>query len=248
MAGRARRAHAVGMTLHAATIAQTPRVRAMAEPTFRDRMQDYASNDRVGPLNRWIATLCDQHRWMPRIAPTYGGVEAEVLFLQQDPGPAPTAGGFLCHQNDDPTAERFARGLDHADLPASRTTAWNASPWYREQGTTPTSPEVDAAVHVLAELLRRLPRLKVVVPMGRVAEDAWARFARTYPAQASAYECVPAPLPTADDIAPELVSALVEVRTVIDAPAPFQVPAGTRTARRICDRPGTPVDRSCRTA
>jgi uracil-DNA glycosylase len=239
------------MTLRDASIAQTPRVRAMAEPSFRDRMHDYASNDRVGPLNRWIATLCDKDRWMPRIAPTYGGVEAEVLFLLQDPGVAPASGGgFLCHQNDDPSAELFARGLDHADLPASRATAWNAYPWYRADHARPSSAEVASAFPVLADLLDRLPRLKVVVPMGRVAQDAWARFAQDHPDRAKAYDCVAAPLPYTRDASPELVGALVEARTIIDAPpASFEAALPARRARRICDRPGgIPADRACRTA
>src|SRR5882762_7622313 len=104
MAARPAPAHAEDMPEHPATTSPTARVRKMADTSFRDRMADYASNDRVGPLNRWISTLCDQHRWMPRIAPTYGGVEAEVLFLLQDPGPGTaqaSASGFLSHQNDD---------------------------------------------------------------------------------------------------------------------------------------------------
>jgi uracil-DNA glycosylase len=226
----------------------------MADPSFRDRMADYATNDRVGPLNRWISTLCDQHRWMPRIAPTYGGVEAEVLFLLQDPGPGTaqaSASGFLSHQNDDAASELLAHSLDDADLPACRTTAWNAFPWYRsEDAGRPSAAEVGAALPLLADLLDRLPRVRVVVPMGPVAQEAWTRFAQQHPARANAYLRVDAPHPgDATTHAADLVGALAEARSTIDAsPAASLEAAAARRARRTCDRPATGADRTCRSA
>ena len=226
----------------------------MADASFRHRMADYASNDRVGPLNRWISTLCDQHRWMPRIAPTYGGVEAEVLFLLQDPGPGTaqaSASGFLSHQNDDDASELLAHCLDHADLPACRTTAWNAYPWYRsEDAGRPSAAEVGTALPVLADLLDRLPRVRVVVPMGPVAQEAWSRFAEQHPVRANAYVRVDAPLPGDQALRTgELVSALAEARSIIDAPPLALVDAtAARRTRRSCDRPATAADRTCRSA
>jgi uracil-DNA glycosylase len=227
----------------------------MADPSFRDRMADYASNDRVGPLNRWISTLCDQHRWMPRIAPTYGGVEAEVLFLLQDPGPGTaqaSASGFLSHQNDDDASELFAHCLDDADLPASRTTAWNASPWYRsEDAGRPSAAEVGAALPLLADLLDRLPRVRVVVPMGAVAQDAWTRFSQLHPARARAYTRIDAPHPADPTVSvAELAGALAEARSIIDTAAGPAVDAelAARRNRRACDRSAAGADRACRTA
>jgi hypothetical protein len=50
--------------------------------------------------------------WAPYVAPIYGGVNARLLSVLRDPGPMtdPTArgSGFLCLENDDPAAERFA--------------------------------------------------------------------------------------------------------------------------------------------
>jgi hypothetical protein len=38
--------------------------------------------------------------------------------------------GFLCPENDDATAERFATQLDDAGMAVSAILAWNAFPWY----------------------------------------------------------------------------------------------------------------------
>jgi len=48
---------------------------------------------------------------VPAIAPWHGGIEARVLSVLRDPGPKTlTVGGsgFLCIENDDPTAHRQA--------------------------------------------------------------------------------------------------------------------------------------------
>ena len=61
--------------------------------------------------------------WMPYVAPCHGGVDARVLSVLRDPGPKTAeqgGSGFLCIDNDDPTAARqveafAAVGIDVAD-------------------------------------------------------------------------------------------------------------------------------------
>jgi hypothetical protein len=64
----------------------------------------------------------------------YGGIDARMLSVLSDPGPmtdAKTGGsGFLCLENDGPTAERIATLLDEAGIAASDMNPRNAYPWY----------------------------------------------------------------------------------------------------------------------
>lgn len=85
--------------------------RRMASGAFRKEQE----RDRYAPHVRTINELVDDLRdqdgrgWMPYAAPWHGGVEARVLSVLRDPGPKTqdTVGsGFLCVENDDPTAER----------------------------------------------------------------------------------------------------------------------------------------------
>src|SRR6266540_143620 len=59
-----------------------------------------------------------------RVAPIYGGVEAEMLSVLRDPGPMTNAAldgsGFSCLENDDPAAELFATLLAAAGIAPSR--------------------------------------------------------------------------------------------------------------------------------
>jgi hypothetical protein len=97
--------------------------------------------------------------------------------------------GFLCLENDDATAERFAALLDEAGLLVSETLAWNAYPWY--VNGQPRAAELEAGVEPLRRLIGLLPRLRVVMLHGRSAQDGWKRLARCYPAPASQFEVVP---------------------------------------------------------
>ncbi len=66
---------------------------------------------------------------MPHVAAIYGGLNARVLSILRDPGPATQQGkgsGVLCLENDDATAERYSRLLVEAGLPASELVPWNA--------------------------------------------------------------------------------------------------------------------------
>ncbi|WP_052762081.1 uracil-DNA glycosylase family protein [Jiangella alkaliphila] len=82
----------------------------MADPAFRAEQERGRYAPHVRPINEFVDTLRDQdgRGWMPHVAPLHGGVEARLLSLLRDPGPKTRDGvgsGFLCIENDDPTAE-----------------------------------------------------------------------------------------------------------------------------------------------
>lgn len=66
------------------------------------------------------------------VDPDYGGVEARILMLLQDPGPQASAGGsnMLSISNNDSTAQTVCELLDEAAIPWKDVLAWNAVPWY----------------------------------------------------------------------------------------------------------------------
>jgi hypothetical protein len=71
-------------------------------------------------------------RKVPYVSPHYGGVDARVLNIFQAPGPKTDrqhdGSGFLCVENDDPSAERFATLLDGAGIPVGETRRVSAAP------------------------------------------------------------------------------------------------------------------------
>jgi hypothetical protein len=130
--------------------------------------------------------------WVPYVAPVYGGVNARVLCIQRDPGPKTHSqyggSGFLCPENDDPTAERYAIQLDDAGIPVSAILGWNAYPWYINR--SPRAAELEAGVEPLRRLLGLLPRLQVVMLHGVSARDGWRRLVRRHPEVAHQLEVV----------------------------------------------------------
>jgi hypothetical protein len=95
------------------------------------------------------------------VAPVYGGVHARVLNIFRDPGPktciSPGGSGFLCPENDDASAERFATLLDGAGIAVSETQSWNAYPWYINR--SPRAAELETGVE----------------PLRRLRQHAWRR-------------------------------------------------------------------------
>ena len=109
----------------------------MQDPAFRadQRNQMYAPH--VEPINRLVDELASQRLgWVPPVAPVHGGVDAQVLLVLRDPGPADAdpdleEAGFLCAENNEPTAERICELLDRAGIDVKLTLPWNAYPWFR---------------------------------------------------------------------------------------------------------------------
>ncbi len=130
----------------------------------------------VAPLAAYAARLrtCSGIT-VPDFDPLDGGVEAQVLFLLEKPGPmtAPSrqgraGSGFISRDNDDATAEATYRFMLEAGLPRTDTVIWNAVPWWN--GTIRiTAAERAAGIHELRTLLALLPRLHTAVLVGRTA-------------------------------------------------------------------------------
>lgn len=169
--------------------------RKMADLKFQREQWDQRYTPHVRPVNQLVDHFVREHGTsMPYVAPLYGGVKSKVLF--QDPGPGTNlrgkGSGFLCSENDDPSAELFATCFDDAGLPVGDVVTWNIYPWHLDDGQQPPSAsQVNRGTAPLYRLLHLLPRLKVVMPMGRVAQDGWSKFVRAYPEAARRYRVIP---------------------------------------------------------
>lgn len=165
----------------------------MRDRTFREDQWSRRFAPHVAPINQLVDEMRrERGAGMPYVAPIYGGIAAEVLFMFQDPGrgtdEARAGSGFLCAENDDPSAQLFAECLDAAGLAVSRVVTWNASPWLRPGPRgSPTAQELESGVEPAIRLLSLLPELRVVILMGKIAQDGWRRLCRRHPAMLHRY-------------------------------------------------------------
>jgi hypothetical protein len=158
--------------------------RRMADETFRIEQERARYAPHVRAINEMVDGLRDRdgRGWMPHIAPWHGGVLARVLSVLRDPGPMTRDGvgsGFLCVENNDPTAELQCRAFTAAGIQARDVTPWNAYPWYINRA--PNASERQAGVDPLVRIIGLLPHLRVVLLQGRDAQDTWQRLARRHP-------------------------------------------------------------------
>jgi hypothetical protein len=156
----------------------------MADPDFRRRQWDERFAPHIAPVNTLVDALrADTRRgWAPYVAPLYGGIDAKLVSLSRDPGPMTREGegsGFLCVENDDPSAEAMANYYGEVGIDAADVIAWNAYPWYINRA--PNASELNAGIGPLKQLLELLPDLRVVMLHGVTAQDSWKRFHRTFP-------------------------------------------------------------------
>jgi uracil-DNA glycosylase len=144
----------------------------------------------VAPLTKFVRRLRAEHGpdSVPWFDPTEAGAEAPILLLFENPGRKAHAGqgsGFISADNDDPSANNTWHIFKEAGIDRRRDiVAWNIVPWYlgddRKIGEVQDS-DLDDARPALAELLGLLPRLRVVVLLGRKAQKGWDRTAPESP-------------------------------------------------------------------
>lgn len=162
----------------------------MTDEAFRDEQVRRRHAGRVGPVNALVDALnADRPEGcgpIPWAAPHDGGVEAVVLALLSNPGPAaggPGGSGFVSVENAAPSSRRMVRVRAAAGVQAEQVIVWNAVPWYVHdalRGRT-TAAMRTAGVEPLHRLLAMLPRLHAVVLHGGDARDGWARQLRAHP-------------------------------------------------------------------
>ncbi|WP_420394002.1 uracil-DNA glycosylase [Acuticoccus sp.] len=124
----------------------------------------------VAPLAELAAAL-SRDGPVPMPDPSDGGVEATMLFLLEKPG-AGAATGFVSRDNPSGTSRALRAMTAAAGIDRAATLLWNAVPWWNG---TPVVRRAELArgAQALGALLPLMPRLAVVVTLGRTAERAW---------------------------------------------------------------------------
>ena len=159
------------------------------------------SKPRIKPLADFVKTLGhDEYGEVPNFDPYDGGVDAEALFLLEKPGEKAIESGFVSRNNNDDTAANILRFMKEADIPRKKTCLWNAVPGRKSPGK-PTALEIQQGAAALADLLRILNNIKVVVLVGNEADRAWfsAKNMRPLPIIKSAH-----PSPTTRKYNPDM--------------------------------------------
>ncbi len=149
--------------------------RSMADPEVRARRRAMLNQKHIAPLTKFAAKLRDRPGVeVPDFDPFDGGINAQVLFLFEKPGPMTASGGgsgFISRDNDDPTAETTYGFMQQAGIPRKMTVTWNIIPWWN--GTRKvTAAELREGVACVKELVSLLPKLEIVVLVGRKAARA----------------------------------------------------------------------------
>lgn len=137
-----------------------------------------AARASMRPLAEFVQTLRSHHGpaySIPDFDPCDGGTEARALFLLEAPGPRACTSGFVSRNNPDQTARNLCQLMENAGIARTDTLLWNIVPWY--VGTSsrirPVIPQdITEAQEALQILLALLPRLALIVLVGRKAQSA----------------------------------------------------------------------------
>jgi hypothetical protein len=140
----------------------------------------------IAPLTAYVESLRSKHSFdweFQDFDPMDGGVNADILFLLEKPGPMTSpktkrkGSGFISRNNDDPTAEALFVFMQQAGIDRKRVVLWNVIPGWNGTIKIKAGERRDG-VNELAALMKLLPRLKTVVLVGGEAGKA-ARLMQT---------------------------------------------------------------------
>lgn len=160
------------------TIGTEPRT--LADPTEVERRNAMLFQPHIAPLIEFVQQLRkrDTNEY-PFFDPLDAGVNAEILFLFEKPGPmtvpkgrlSKSGSGFISRDNDDPTAEATFSFMEEAEIPRSKSVIWNTVPCWNGRRKI-LQNELEDGIRDLRSLLPLLPDVKKIVLVGRKAERA----------------------------------------------------------------------------
>ncbi len=157
----------------------------------------------------------------PYFDPADGGVGAEVLFILEAPGKKAVDSGFISCNNPDETAKNWLELNIQAKIPRKRTIAYNIVPWYIGSDNkirSANSDDIEQGWPYLVQLLTMLPKLKIIVLIGKKAQRVASRLRVVRP-DLRIMDC-PHPSPLYVNNKPEnrdiLLSALRKIATALD--------------------------------
>jgi uracil-DNA glycosylase len=142
-----------------------------------ERMRMLDSDEHIAPLTAFVRDIRNERRLpdaVPFFDPCDGGTRARALFLLDSPGEEARHSGFVSRNNPDDTSEALFELQEEANLPRLDVAIWNVVPWHvttAEGKWRLPHADLEHARRCLKRLLGLLPRLQVLVVVGRRAQS-----------------------------------------------------------------------------
>lgn len=149
---------------------------ALRDTQEQERRRALLQASHIAPLTEYVNCLRSMlgfTREIPYFDPLDGGTNASLLFLLEAPGRKAVASGFVSRDNPDPSARNMAELLVESGVPRQETVLWNVIPWYvgdQKRIRPVIQRDIDVAVLPLKNLRPLLPKVRVVIMVGRKAQ------------------------------------------------------------------------------
>jgi len=142
----------------------------------------------VKPLTDFVHEIKSEQlgRDVPYFDPLDGGIRAQCLFVLESPGRMTknkSGSGFISRNNNDETAKNFFEVNVAAGIPRKKTITWNIVPWdISDDGKkkAPASSDIETGLEYLNRLIDRLPDLRVIVLVGKKAQEVEGELSATH--------------------------------------------------------------------
>jgi uracil-DNA glycosylase len=146
--------------------------RSLANEAERKKRFGMLNLDHIKPLTDYTKKLEQKgYGSVPFFDPMDGGIEASSLFLFEKPGPKADSSGFISRDNNDATAQATFEIMQKLNIDRKAVCLWNVIPGWN--GTIKVNNnELKAGIACLNELFDLMPKLKVVMLVGKKAEKA----------------------------------------------------------------------------
>ena len=185
------------------TLAWTVQTRTLKDLTVQTARLARLQEPHIAPLTAFVERIRrtdDPHEpyWAPYFDPKSGGTGAQVLLLLESPGPKVSQTGFVSADNPDGTAENMSCLLKLAGLSRTKMLLWNIFPWQLSDKSVIATSEKDLieAAPATRELLTLLPKLKVIVLVGKKAKEGWEHVGLKIDPKITVLYCPhPSPIP-----------------------------------------------------
>lgn len=156
---------------------------ALAQSVEKERRLGLLDRAHMKPLAEFVAAmrLANADKYIPHFDSCDGGITARVLFLLEAPGPQTMKSGFVSCNNTDQTARNMHALITNAGIKRPEVAFWNIVPWYVGDGERirpVNNNDLNESLHYTKQLLALLPRLQLVVLVGKKAQAATAVLRR----------------------------------------------------------------------
>lgn len=146
--------------------------KSLREESERIARRQLLSQKHMIRLVEFVNTIRREHpdKIICDFDPLDGGIHAECLYVLEAPGRKARDSGFVSRSDDDETAKNFFEINDEVGISRRSTITWNIVPWYAGTGKkigVTKSLDIRAGLPLLHRLIDWLPRLRVIVLLGR---------------------------------------------------------------------------------